>query len=74
MKAAHTAVAFATSAQKTKAVKVRPMPQGNLVAVARELLKPDMSRPHLNRCLRRHGVSKNIALRPQTPTGLDKAF
>jgi hypothetical protein len=46
-----------TKAQEAVAVKLRRMlpPLGDLLAVTREFLNPDVSRSGLDRCLLRHG-------------------
>jgi len=36
------------------------LPLDDLLAVTREFIHPEVSRSGLDRCLRRHGVSKNL--------------
>jgi len=50
------------------------LPLDDLLAVAREFLNPDVSRPGLDRCLRRHGVSNLNTLRSKTPAEPHKVF
>ncbi len=50
-----------TPAQEAVAVSLRMallLPFDDLLAVVREFLNPDVSRSGLDRCLRRHGMSK----------------
>ena len=50
------------------------LPLDDLLAVTREFLCPEVSRSGLDRCLRRHGVSKLSALKPSTPKVAHKPF
>ena len=57
-----------TPAQEAIAVELRRLlllPLDDLLVVVREFLNPDVSRSGLDRCLRRHGVSRLRDLRPQ---------
>ena len=47
------------------------LPLDDLLAVTREVIRPEVSRSGLDRCLRRHGVSNLSALIPQ-PDGAAK--
>jgi hypothetical protein len=57
-----------TPAQEAITVELRRLlllPLDDLLVVVREFLNPDVSRSGLDRCLRRHGVSRLADLRPQ---------
>jgi len=41
------------------------LPLDDLLVVAREFVCPDLSRPALDRCLRRHGVARRAGLLPE---------
>lgn len=59
-----------TPAQEAVVVELRRLlllPLDDLLVVVREFLNPDVSRSGLDRCLRRHGVSRLRDLRPVEP-------
>jgi len=59
-----------TPAQEVIVVELRRLlllPLDDLLVVVREFLNPDVSRSGLDRCLRRHGVSRLADLRPTEP-------
>ena len=60
-----------TCAQETVVVEIRKLlllPLDDLLAVTREFINPNVSRSGLDRCLRRHGVSRLKDLVPQEET------
>jgi len=48
------------------------LPLDDLLAVVREFLNPNVSRSGLDRCLRRHGVSRLQDLKPKSPRPVDR--
>jgi transposase InsO family protein len=73
----HTLQMTQTPAQEGVVVELRRillLPLDDLLAVCREFLNPEVSRPGLDRCLRRHGVSNLKALLPKTPAEPRKTF
>ena len=50
------------------------IPLGDLLAVIREFLNPNVSRSGLDRCLRRHGVGNLRDLKVKTPRPKHSAF
>lgn len=74
---AHRLQTTLTPAQEAIVVHLRTgllLPLDDLLAVTREFLCKDVSRSGLDRCLRRHGVSKLQALQPTTPAPPPKTF
>ncbi len=66
-----------TPAQEAVAVALRTtllLPLDDLLAVVREFLNPNVSRSGLDRCLRRHGVSRLQDLKPKAPKPAHKPF
>ena len=66
-----------TPAQEAMVVQLRRLlrlPLDDLLAVTREFLNPDVPRSGLDRCLRRHDVSKLKSLVPKTPSEVRKTF
>jgi transposase InsO family protein len=66
-----------TPAQEAVAVALRTtllLPLDDLLAVVREFLNPNVSRSGLDRCLRRHGVSRLHDLKPKAPKPTHKPF
>src|SRR6056297_1258940 len=66
-----------TPAQEAVAVALRRtllLPLDDLLAVVREFLNPNVSRSGLDRCLRRHGVSRLQDLKPKAPKPAHKPF
>ena len=66
-----------TPAQEAVAVALRTtllLPLDDLLAVVREFLNPNVSRSGLDRCLRRHGVSRLQDLKPEAPKPAHKPF
>ena len=64
----HTLATTLSAAQKLIVVELRRMlllPLDDLLAVIREFSHPDVSRSGLDRCLRRHKVSKLKSLQPE---------
>ncbi len=64
-------------AQEAVAVELRTtllLPIDDLLAVVREFLNPNVSRLGLDRCLRRHGVSRLHDLKPKVPKPAHKPF
>jgi len=65
------------SARKTLDAQLRRtllLPLDDLLAVTREIIRADVSRPGLDRCLRRHAAGNLNALKPQQPAPAHKAF
>lgn len=74
---AHCLQTTLTPAQEAIVVYLRKtllLPLDDLLAVTREFLCPDVSRSGLDRCLRRHGVSRLGDLLPPTEKTPHKAF
>jgi transposase InsO family protein len=74
---AHRLQTTLTPAQEAVAVVLRKtllLPLDDLLSVVREFLNPNVSRSGLDRCLRRHGVSKLRDLKPKTPKPAHKPF
>ena len=74
---AHRLQTRLTPAQEVVAVELRRtllLPLDDLLAVVREFLNPDVSRSGLDRCLRRHGVSRLQDLKPKAPRPAHKPF
>ncbi len=66
-----------TPAQEAVAISLRRtllLPLDDLLAVVREFLNPNVSRSGLDRCLRRHGVSRLKDLKPTAPKPAHKPF
>ena len=66
-----------TPAQEAVAVALRRtllLPLDDLLSVVREFLNPNVSRSGLDRCLRRHGVSRLQDLKPKAPKPAHKPF
>ena len=66
-----------TPAQEAVAVALRTtllLPLDDLLAVVREFLNPSVSRSGMDRCLRRHGVSRLQDLKPEVPKPAPKPF
>jgi transposase-like protein len=66
-----------TPAQEAVAVALRMtllLPLDDLLAVVREFLNPNVSRSGLDRCLRRHGVSRLKDLKPKAPQPAHRPF
>ena len=66
-----------TPAQEAVAVVLRRtllLPLDDLLSVVREFLNPKVSRSGLDRCLRRHGVSRLQDLKPTAPKPAHKPF
>ena len=66
-----------TPAQEAVAVSLRTtllLPLDDLLAVVREFLNPNVSHSGVDRCLRRHGVSRLQALKPKAPRPAHKPF
>ena len=66
-----------TPAQEAVVVELRKMlllPLDDLLAVVREFLNPKVSRSGLDRCLRRHGVSRLRDLKPKATKPAHKPF
>jgi transposase InsO family protein len=76
----HTAHRLQTTlspAQEAVAVALRKtllLPLDDLLSVVREFLNPNVSRSGLDRCLRRHGVSRLQDLKPKAPKPAHKPF
>ena len=76
----HTAHRLQTTlspAQEAIVVELRRtllLPLDDLLVVTREFLCPQVSRSGLDRCLRRHGVSRLQELVPKAPKAAHKAF
>jgi len=74
---AHRLQTTLTPAQEAVAVSLRRtllLPLDDLLAVVREFLNPKVSRAGLDRCLRRHGVSRLQDLKPKAPRPAHKPF
>ena len=74
---AHRLQTTLTPAQEAVAVSLRStllLPLDDLLAVVREFLNPHVSRSGLDRCLRRHGVSRLQDLKPKQPKPAHKPF
>ncbi len=78
---AHKRQTMLTPAQEAVAVALRTtllLPLDDLLAVllavVREFLNPNVSRSGLDRCLRRHGVSRLQDLKPKAPKPAHKPF
>jgi len=74
---AHRLQTTLTPAQEAVAVELRKtllLPLDDLLAVVREFLNPEVSRCGLDRCLRRHGVSRLQDLKPKAPKSAHKPF
>ena len=74
---AHRLQTTLTPAQEAVAVALRKallLPLDDLLSVVREFLNPNVSRSGLDRCLRRHGVSKLRDLTPKAPKPAHKPF
>ncbi|MGB3556793.1 MAG: IS481 family transposase [Jannaschia sp.] len=74
---AHRLQTTLTPAQEAVAVALRTtllLPLDDLLAVVREFLNPNVSRSGLDRCLRRHGVSRLQDLKPKAPQPTHKPF
>ena len=66
-----------TPAQEAVVVELRKMlllPLDDLLAAVREFLNPNVSRSGLDRCLRRHGVSRLRDLKPKAAKPAHKPF
>ncbi len=66
-----------TPAQEAVAVSLRRtllLPLDDLLALVREFLNPDVWRSGLDRCLRRHGMSKRQDLKPKATKPAHKPF
>src|SRR6056297_4889 len=66
-----------TPAQEAVAVALRTtllLPLDDLLAIVREVLNPSVSRSGMDRCLRRHGVSRLQDLKPEVPKPAPKPF
>jgi len=75
--AAHRMQTMLTPAQEAVAVALRTtllLPLDDLLSVVREFLNPNVSRSGLDRCLRRHGVSRLQDLKPKAPKAAHKPF
>jgi len=74
---AHRLQTTLTPAQEAVAVALRTtllLPLDDLLSVVREFLNPNVSRSGLDRCLRRHGVSRLQDLKPKAPKAAHKPF
>jgi transposase InsO family protein len=74
---AHRLQTTLTPAQEAVAVALRKsllLPLDDLLSVVREFLNPNVSRSGLDRCLRRHGVSKLSDLKPKAAKPAHKPF
>ena len=74
---AHRLQTTMTPAQEAVVVSLRRsllLPQGDLLAVVREFLNPNVSRAGPGRCLRRHGVSRLKDLKPKALRPSHKPF
>ncbi len=74
---AHRLQTVLSPAQEHVVVELRRtllLPFNDLLAVTREFLNADLSRPGLDRCLRRHGAGSLNALKPGEPEPTHKAF
>jgi transposase InsO family protein len=74
---AHKLQTRLTPAQEAVAVELRRtllLPLDDLLAVVREFLNPNVSRSGLDRCLRRHGVSRLQDLKSKAPRPAHKPF
>src|SRR6056297_1922566 len=71
---AHRLQSTLTPAQEAVAVSLRTtllLPLDDLLSVVREFLNPNVSRSGLDRCLRRHGVSKGRVESPEIERAMD---
>jgi transposase-like protein len=69
---AHQLQTTLTDAQEAVVVELRRtllLPLDDLLVITREFLNPDVSRSGLDRCLRRHGISRLTDLIPKEETG-----
>ncbi len=69
---AHQLQTTLTDAQEAVVVELRRsllLPLDDLLVITREFLNPDVSRSGLDRCLRRHGISRLADLIPKPETG-----
>ena len=74
---AHRLQTTLTPAQEAVAVALRTtllLSLDDLLSVVREFLNPNVSRSGLDRCLRRHGVSRLQNLKPKAPRPAHKPF